>query len=366
MPSTKTMLHLAVAGLIAAWLTPGGGALAASTSEMLYASLGNVLEAERSKVLEQGAKKEGTFVYIMTGPIGANGKRHGDLFAKRYPFIKVEQTSTLGSQDGAARVVTEEKAGRHLTDLVSTTVPDMSELIQENMLASNPTPFTQRVLAKYRPMLDPEHRWTPYQWSEHGISYNKKIIGEADAPKDWTDLCNPALKGQVSFDPAETRFLVGLYYIFGQDLAKVEALLQCIGKNEPIIQRGHSSRMQLMLAGDHGVGGDQSLYFGESLRRKAPDKSPFVAVYTAPLMAYAAGSAINKNAPHPHAAALFADWALTEESQDYIASLMRGPLAIPHPFVPETAQLVAFGYSDKKLEDALQRLWVTHVSAAKY
>ncbi len=28
---------------------------------------------------------------------------------------------------------------------------------------------------------------------------------------------------------------------------------------------------------------------------------------TAPLMAYAAGSAINKNAPHPHAAALFAE-----------------------------------------------------------
>jgi hypothetical protein len=28
-------------------------------------------------------------------------------------------------------------------------------------------------------------------------------------------------------------------------------LLECIGRNDPIVQRGHTQRMELMLAGDH-------------------------------------------------------------------------------------------------------------------
>jgi len=98
--------------------------------------------------------------------------------------------------------------------------------------------------------LDKENRWLPWYWSEHGISYNTNLIPPDRAPKDWQDLCNPAYKGQVSFDPPETRFMVGLYILMGEE--KFRGWLKCMGENQPIIQRGHTQRMNLMLAGDHG------------------------------------------------------------------------------------------------------------------
>jgi iron(III) transport system substrate-binding protein len=351
--------------LAAASLLLVSPASAQTAAEKLYAELAGLPQAQRTERLVEGARKEGALSYIQT-VTGTTGARHGDLFAKKYPFLKIDQTTSLGSQDGASRVVQEERAGKHITDALSNAIPDLAEIRAGKLAAVYKTPMTARILPQYKSMLDPESRWTPWYWSEHGISYNSKVIKGDEIPHSWNDLCNPKLKGQVSYDPGETRFLAGLYSMFDQKVEKVEELLKCIGKNEPIIQQGHSARMQLMLAGDHGVGGDQYLYFGESLRRKAPDKNPFVAAFDIPVMAYAAGVTINANAPHPYAAALLTDWTLEDDSQKYMADLLRGPLAIPHPYIPETATLVTFGIVDKKITDRLHETWNTHVSRQRH
>ena len=74
------------------------------------------------------------------------------------------------------------------------------------------------------------------------------LIKPDKAPRTWFDLCKPEFKGQVSFDPAETRFLAGLYVMMGE--GKVKEWLKCMGQNQPIIQQGHTQRMELMLTGD--------------------------------------------------------------------------------------------------------------------
>jgi len=53
---------------------------------------------------------------------------------------------------------------------------------------------------------------------------------------------------------------------------------------------------------------------------------------------------INKNTPNPHAAALFNDWTLSEESQKYVAGEFRGPLVGKHPYLPDDIKVVTFGY----------------------
>ena len=116
-----------------------------------------------------------------------------------------------------------------------------------------------------------EGRWTPWYWSEHGISYNSSLVPKDKAPTAWTDLCNPFFKGSVSFDPAEDRYLSGLYAIMGEEAT--EKLLKCIGENDPIIQRGHTQRIELMLAGDHMVQGDNYLYHGVAMQRKNPSRA---------------------------------------------------------------------------------------------
>ena len=101
---------------------------------------------------------------------------------------------------------------------------------------------------------------------------------------------------------------------------RTRALLECIGRNEPIIQRGHTQRMELMLAGDHMVQGDNYLYHGVAMQRKNP-RAPYAIVYSAPILATNDVAAINRNAPNPFAAALFADWTLSPASQHYLATV---------------------------------------------
>jgi len=307
-----------------------------STVEKLYIELAALPAPERAQRIEDGARREGKLVLVHTlrGELGAG---HVDLFRKRYPFLTLDVAGEIGSQDAAERLYAEETVGRHLTDVIVTAVMDLAQVIRRDFVARYPTPATKAILPQYRAFIDRENRWLPWFWSEHGISYNTVLVPKDKSPKAWTDLCNPFFKGNVSFDPAENRFLSGLYSMLGED--DTRALLECIGKNDPIIQRGHTQRMELMLAGDHMVQGDNYLYQGVAMQRKNP-RAPFTIVYTAPILATNDVLAINRNAPNPYAAALFADWTMTPESQNYLARWLRGPVALKHPYLPPDVTLV--------------------------
>ncbi|HEX7226396.1 MAG TPA: extracellular solute-binding protein, partial [Candidatus Binatia bacterium] len=174
-------------------------AVAADSAERLFAELEKLKPDQRLKRLEEGSRKEGKLNFIHTFR-GKLAREHVRLFEKRYPFIKVEMAD-MGSQDAAERFIAEETAGRHLTDTISLAVPDLPVILKQDLLANYPTPATSRIPKQYEGFLDKQNRWVPYYWSEHGISYNTNLIPPDKAPKSWQDLCNPAYKGQVSFDP---------------------------------------------------------------------------------------------------------------------------------------------------------------------
>ena len=328
-----------------------------SAAEKLYADLAKLPAAERAQKIEDGARKEGTVVLVHTlrGDLG-NG--HIDLFRKRYPFLKVEATADIGSQDAAERLFAEETSNRHLTDVVSIGMPDAAEILRKNYVARFPTPAADTLLPRFQKYADPGHRWLLFFWSEHGISYNSNLVPPEKAPKDWFDLCDPFFKGSVSFDPAETRFISGLWSIMGEE--KILKFMQCMGDNNPIIQRGHTQRMELMLAGDHMAQGDNYLYQGLAIKRANP-AAPYVIVYTAPMIASTGGSLINRNAPHPYAAALFVDWTVSLESQQYLSNQLRGPVTLKHPYLPDDVNLVDNVDPPKEIADRLLAAWLKYV-----
>jgi len=335
-------------------------AAAPSPAEQLFTELSKLKPEQRTKRLEEGARKEGKLSFIHTFR-GKLARDHVKLFEKRYSFVKVDMTD-VGSQDAAERLIAEETAGRHLTDVLSLAVPDLPVILKQDLLANYPTPANRRIPKKFQGFFDKENRWLPYYWSEHGISYNTNLIPADKAPKDWQDLCKPEYKGQVSFDPAETRFMVGLYVMMGEE--KFKAWAKCIGDNRPITQRGHTQRMNLMLAGDHAIQGDNFLYVGAEAKKKDP-KTPYAIVYSAPILGYAGAMVINKNSPHPYTAALFSDWTLSDESQRYIASEFRGPLVGKHPYLPDDANVATFGYESEEIVDRLHDYWNQYVAKKK-
>jgi len=329
-----------------------------SAADQLYTELAKLPALERQKRLEDGARRDGKLVLIhtMRGNLSVD---HVASFKKRFPFLTVELEGDIGSQDAAERLYAEETAGRHLTDVINVAIPDLGTLTGKNMLARFPTPAIETILPPYRGFIDPESRWIPWYWSEHGISYNSSLVPKDKVPTQWTDLCNPFFKGSVSFDPAEDRYLSGLVAIMGVDA--VDNLLKCIGDNDPIIQRGHTQRIELMLAGDHMVQGDNYLYHGIFLQRKNPS-APYAIAYTVPIMGFGGVAAINRNTTHPYAAALWTDWTLTEESQKYVATLLRGPIALKHPYLPDSAKIVTYNNAPPDVIKRLLATWNRYVA----
>jgi iron(III) transport system substrate-binding protein len=352
---TRIVTFLSIGLLVAI-----SGASAQTPAEKLYAELGKLKPDQREKRLEEGARKEGKLNFVHTWR-GKLAKGHIAVFEKRYPFLKVEM-SDLGSQDAAERFIAEERVGRHLTDALSLAVPDLAVILRQNISARYVTPATAKILKQYQGFLDPENRWTPWYWSEHGISYNTNLVSPDQAPKTWFDLCKPVFKGQVSFDPAETRFLAGLYVMMGEE--KTREWLKCIGENRPIIQTGHTQRMELMLTGDHAVQGDNYLYQGVGAKQKNP-KAPFAIVYTAPILAFAGAMVINKNTTNPYASALLADWTLSDEGQKFIADALRGPLAAKHPYLPDNVKLVTYNIVGEEITNRLHEAWNQYIGRAK-
>ncbi len=337
---------------------PPNAAAQTSAADQLYAEIARLPAAERQKRLEDGARREGKLVLIhtMRGNLSVD---HVALFRKRFPFLTVELEGDIGSQDAAERLYTEETAGRHFTDVINIALPDVGTLAAKNMIARLPTPATETILPPYRGFIDPESRWIPWYWSEHGISYNSRLVPKDKVPAQWMDLCNPFFKGSVSFDPAEDRYLSGLYAIMGEEAT--DKLLKCIGNNDPIIQRGHTQRIELMLAGDHMVQGDNYLYHGIFIQRKNPS-APYAIVYSAPVMGFGGIAVINRNTTRPHAAALWADWTLSEESQKYVASLLRGPVALKHPYLPDSAKIVTYNDAPPDVMKRLLATWNRYVA----
>jgi ABC-type Fe3+ transport system substrate-binding protein len=79
-------------------------------------------------------------------------------------------------------------------------------------------------------------------------------------------------------------------------------------------------------------------------------------------MGFAGVAAINKNTTRPHAAALWTEWTLGEESQKYVASLLRGPVALKHPYLPDDAKIVTYTDAPADVSKRLFDTWNRYVA----
>jgi ABC-type Fe3+ transport system substrate-binding protein len=120
-------------------------------------------------------------------------------------------------------------------------------------------------------------------------------------------------------------------------------------------------RFELMLVGDHAVQGQNFMYYCPAKKAQLPS-APCAIVLSAPVLGFAGSMVINRNTPHPHAAALLADWALSEESQSYLARAFRGPLSAKHPYLPGETQVVTYGLTGKSVVDKVLGYWDRYVT----
>ena len=156
--------------------------------------------------------------------------------------------------------------------------------------------------------------------------------------------------------------MAGLYVMMGEE--KTKEWLKCMGQNQIIIQTGHTQRMELMLTGDHAVQGDNYFYTGVEAKRKDP-KAPFAMVLTAPVLSFAGGMVINKNALNPYASALFVDWTLSTDSQNMINEILAWPANDQASVFPDNVKLVTYNIVSDDITKRLHDAWGQYIGRMK-
>ena len=254
------------------------------------------------------AEQEGQFVfYCHENEAGTAGIMQG--FSKDFPKIK---TSYVRAQTGAlySKILAERQAGRFDVDVIQ--LSDIAPAFDFQKKGGYER-YESPELGAYKQ----DHLSSPngyFFWTgvdPAGIAYNSEKVVAADAPKGWQDILNPKWKGRISCKISAS----GLQFVQWYMLRKLygEGFWKDFAKLQP---HAFDSRVQLF---DRLAKGDDPItaigeYPAYILFKGRNAKVEFVAppdgLVATPLVV----GAVNK-APHPEAAKLFVDWAMSKRGQ---------------------------------------------------
>ncbi len=232
-----------------------------------------------------------------------------DAFKKDFPKIK---TSYVRLQTGAlyAKLTSERSANRFLVDVLQ--LSDIAPAMDFQKKGGYELYVSPETAA-----LKPEYKSNPagyFAWAGTtfaGISYNKDRVKGDQIPKVWKDILNPAFKGNISVKFSSSGSQHANWYMLRKLYG--EGFWQEFAKQKP---RGFDSRAQLfdrLSKGDDAVCG-MAEYAGYILVK---EKGANIEMVEPPdgLTATPILLGIPTKSPHPEAAKLFVDWALSSRGQ---------------------------------------------------
>jgi len=270
---------------------------------------------DREKRLIERAKQEGALT-IYTSLAPTESKPLADAFEKKYG-IKVELWRAI-SERVIQRALSEAKAGRHTADVIATNGPEMENLAREKILATYYSPHA----ADLPPASIPQHRlWMPDRLQIFVVGYNTNLVKREELPKSLMGFTDPKWKGKLGIEAGDFEWMATLVKKWGE--AQGMAFFRKLAELRPEVRKGHVLLAQLVAAGEIPVG--LTTYSGnaETLKRKGAPID-WVAIDA---VARPQGLGISRNAPHPAAALLYADFVLSaEEGQRLYEAMGRPPV----------------------------------------
>lgn len=268
--------------------------------------LANYKGKDREQVLIEGAKKEG-MLSLYSAMNARDSQPMVDGFKKKYPFVKVDLFAGRG-EDVAARLMTEQKGRAFVADTFDAPTINVEKIRREGLLIPYFTPAQDIFNKKH---VDPNKYWVPTYFNILTFVYNTNEM--KDPPKTWQDLLDPKWKGKLSLEDTDEVWLINFYKLWGETKAK--DYFTRIGRQDLKIVHGHSVMMQMNIAGEVIATPTQYLHQAVADRKSG---APINYVIMDPMVVGPEGIALLKNAPHPHAALLFIDYATSKEGQTLI------------------------------------------------
>jgi len=313
------------------------------SSTVLFYCLAASAFAQDAKLVE-AAKKEGGKVTLY----GSLENDTVDVISKAFrkkTGLEVDywRASSTKIMD---RVLGESRAGKPLSDVVSTNDAPMQIMQQEGSFARYDSPsakgFPKEVID---PNLGPRYRNVII-----GIVYHKGVIKPQDAPKSLEDLLKPQFRGKLVMpDPSQhtttTQWLVSLQRIMGKE--KAEKFVRELAATKPLLVESLTPSGERVTTGETPI----AITFLKNVLIHGEKGVPLDYVRLGKFMGDGQYVALGNKAPHPNAGKAFIDFFLDDESIRIMAKIgefvNRRGIYPPLPDV-EKIQVVEMVEMDKK------------------
>ena len=309
---------LAGLGLSACASQKGTGPVAAPERPSVQTPASPAPQLNREQKLIEDAKKEGKVVlwtYTWERPNALE-----KLFKEKYPFLEFTIWDASRATDAIARQIEEAKVGRYSADLVIYPFVDTTPLREAELLVEYDWPNTKGWTAQ-----PPHNFWRIITVGGRAPVYNTDLLAPAEVPKSWEDLKDARWRGKAMISTSARDIPMTMAYVFGGGKLDWDKSFsfwkEVVDKTKPIVVSGFTQPMERIAAGEVPLFLISALEGSimNLLYKGAP-------LGIAPVEAGGAPNAIAlmKNAPHPAAAKLLADFFSSEQGLLAYAEVIKG------------------------------------------
>jgi iron(III) transport system substrate-binding protein len=279
-------------------------------------SKGDCAEADpRSAALIEGAKKEGKMVFY-TSVETEFARALTSAFEAKHPFVKTDIFRSTHDKI-FSRMNVERQTGTYTADVVSVGEFETYHMQKKGFIAPYKSPFAAAYPDGFK---DPNGYWTDLYDNLIVTAYNTTRVKREELPKRWEDLLHPRWKGRMVLDQNEDRWFANMLYLMGEK--KGMEFMQTLAKQDVAIRGGRSLVTQLLSAGEFDLQ-IVAYWYRPYLMKKQGAPVDWLGLEPA-IIALHPISIVEKS-PHPSAARLFIDFALSDEGQKVFLQRGREP-----------------------------------------
>ena len=289
-------------------------------AEAVFKEMAALDGQERRDKLVEAAEDEGelTIYTSMTDDIALLLEKEFEAdFDVAVDLTRAESTTVL------TKVLKEYSSNYAGADIVETNALELFALNSEGALAE--------YSGERRDMVGEQgqfENWTATRYNIFAPSWNTTAVSAEEAPKSWEDLADPKWNGRLAMELSDYDWYLTLYGYWqeqGKSDEEIDKLFADMVDGAEV-QKGHTTMSDLHVSGKFDVAATNYTYI---VQQKINSGAPLAYEPIAePAIARPNGFGLVRNASHPAAAMLFADWML-EEGQQVLIDLGLTPAIVP-------------------------------------
>ncbi len=309
--------------------------------------------ADRQKVLEEGARKEGELMFYSALTIDQGLRAIVDGFMKKYPFVKAEFWRGTELQI-VQKTLAEQRANAMVGDVIES-VGIVTHMTRANALLPFYSPHFEEIPERYR---DKSGLSAATRLNFFGLAYNTRLVPPGSQPKTYDELLDPKWKGKIAWREdavsGSALFITAMMITRGEKatedyLQKLRAqnIVSFTGSGRTLVNRVIEGEYQLAVN-----------IFMHHATISNSQGAPTLPQPMEPIPSISGSMMIPKGVKHPYAAALFTDFflspdgqAVMRDAQYFPVTTTVKPLKELEPIMPASAGLEEIFVSDQQLFD---------------